>query len=149
MQANSAFFDTVNLDGEAVLSEKYSASGDNISNGDIQTYRGLILCENPNPIMHSFNAKISIESEDFLQLTYKNLALRGSVLRNTNFVIGIVLYVGLETKAHLNSKTTLRKTSWLVGRMHRFIKWMFLAIGILVLILAIAGVIFDQTTNWP
>ena len=33
--------------------------------------------------------------------------------------------------------------------MHRFIKWMFLAIGILVLILAIAGVIFEQVTKWP
>ena len=33
--------------------------------------------------------------------------------------------------------------------MHRFIKWMFLAIGVLVLMLAIAGVIFEQVAKWP
>ena len=104
VQANSAFFDTVNLDGEAILSEKFAALGKNVSTGDIQLIRGLIVCEEPNPVMSQFRGKISVESEDFIDLSVKNLALRGSVLRNTNFAIGIVVYVGTETKAHMNSK---------------------------------------------
>ena len=123
--------------------------GENIGSRELQTHRGLIVCEEPNPIMQRFNGKMSVESADFVPMTEKNLALRGSVLRNTTFVIGIVIYVGLETKAHLNSKKGKRKTSWLMNSMHKFIKWMFLAIGILVLFLAIGGVVFDQTKVWP
>ena len=149
VQANSAFFDTVNLDGEAILSEKFAALGKNVSTGDIQLIRGLIVCEEPNPVMSQFRGKISVESEDFIDLSVKNLALRGSVLRNTNFAIGIVAYVGTETKAHMNSKSRKRKKSWIMSVMHRFIKWMFLAIGVLVLMLAIAGVIFEQVAKWP
>ena len=59
------------------------------------------------------------------------------MLRNTDFVIGIVLYVGTDTKAHMNSKTRQRKTSWLIAWMHRLIYGMFVLIGSLILILTI------------
>ena len=52
VQANSAFFDTVNLDGESILSEKFAALGKNVNTGDLQQYRGLIICEEPNAVMH-------------------------------------------------------------------------------------------------
>ena len=148
VHANSAFFDTVNLDGEAILSERFSAMGKNIKTSEIQLYRGLIVCEEPNPVMCQFNGKISVESEDFIDLSFKNIALRGSVLRNTNFVIGIVVYVGTDTKAHMSSKLLQRKTSWIINVMHNFIIWMFLAIGVLTLTLAIAGTIFERESKW-
>ena len=50
VQANSAFFDTVNLDGEAILSERYAADG-NVNTGDLQLFRGLVGCEDPNPVI--------------------------------------------------------------------------------------------------
>lgn len=75
--------------------------------------------------------------------------MRGSILKNTNFIIGIVLYVGTDTKAYQNSKTRKRKQSWLIGRMHQYIVKMFWFIGALVLILALGGVAFQAMVDVP
>ena len=58
------------------------------------------MCEEPNPTIHRFRGGISVNNKDFLEVNMKNFAMRGSILRNTPFIIGIVLYVGSETKAH-------------------------------------------------
>ena len=39
-----------------------------------------------------------------LNLDYNNLLLRGSSLRNTEYIFGIVIYVGHNTKIMLNLK---------------------------------------------
>lgn len=41
--------------------------------------------------------------EKAVELTHKNLLLRGSVLKNTEFVIGIVVYTGHNTKIMMNT----------------------------------------------
>ena len=53
--------------------------------------------------MHRFSGLISEEGSDFSPVTQKNFAMRGSILRNTGFIIGIVVYVGTDTKAHMNA----------------------------------------------
>lgn len=44
-------------------------------------------------------------------LTEKNLLLRGSVLRATEWAVGVVVYSGKDTKLSLNSKSTPSKLS--------------------------------------
>ena len=95
----SAFFDTVSLDGETILTERY-ATNQQVSSGDLQLLKGMIMFEEPNLVMHKFRGLISIEAEKFKEVSDRNFAMRGSVLKNTNFVIGIVLYVGTDTKAY-------------------------------------------------
>ena len=108
------------------------------------------MCDEPSAIINKFNGVMSINNGEFFDLTYKNIALRGSLLRNTNFIIGIVLYVGTDTKAHMNNKRRRRKQSWLLYRMHEFIKRLFIVILSIVLILTIGGVIFDSVNDyWP
>ena len=60
----------------------------------------MLLTEHPNSIMHSFGGIVSFYSNQFMEVNMRNFAMRGSVLRNTSFVIGLVVYVGTETKAH-------------------------------------------------
>ena len=108
------------------------------------------MCDQPSPIINKFNGVMSIDNDEFFDITYKNLALRGSILKNTNFIIGIVLYVGNDTKAHMNSKKRKRKQSWLLVRMHQFIKRLFLVIAAIVLVMSVGGLIFDSVnSNWP
>lgn len=69
------------------------------------------------------------------------------MLRNTDFIIGLVLYVGTETKAHTNSKMRKRKQSWLIAWMHSLIYGMFIVIGTIVVILSIASIIFQSNSK--
>lgn len=62
------------------------------------------MIEEPTPVMHKFRGVLSRNSLDFEDVNERNFAMRGSVLRNTPFVLGIVLYVGTDTKAHQNAK---------------------------------------------
>ena len=73
--------------------------------------------------------------------------MRGSVLRNTSFVIGVVIYVGNETKAHQNVKMRTRKQSWLINEMHSYIVQMFFALGLVVLLLTFGGLTWQATTS--
>lgn len=144
----SAFFDTVSLDGETILTERF-ASSPNVSSGNLQTMKGMIMYEDPNLVMHKFNGIFSINNQEFQDISNRNFAMRGSVLKNTNFIIGIVLYVGTDTKAYQNSKTRKRKQSWLIGRMHELIVKMFWVIAALSLILALGGVAFQAMVDVP
>lgn len=38
-----------------------------------------------------------------IALTYDNFCLRGSTLRNTNYIVGLVVYTGMDTKIMKNS----------------------------------------------
>jgi len=107
--SGSAFFDTVSLDGETILSERYAVNNKHVGQLQIQNYRGMLMCEEPNPIIHRFKGLLSENNSPFLEVQDRNFAMRGSVLRNTNFVMGIVVYVGNDTKAHQNAKLMQRK----------------------------------------
>ena len=48
-----------------------------------------------------------------------NLLLRGSVLRNTDFIIGMVMYTGADTKIMLNSIPSKPKWSKLEEQLNR------------------------------
>ncbi|TNN08967.1 Phospholipid-transporting ATPase IK [Schistosoma japonicum] len=56
-------------------------------------------------------ANLDGEYEKFYPLTVKNLALRGTKLILTDYIIGLVVYTGKETKLSLNSQHTQRKYS--------------------------------------
>lgn len=75
---------------------------------------GEIICEKPNNAIYKFEgmAKIKqIESE--VPLNADNLILRGSSLRNTNYVYGISIFTGHDTKVMLNNASARYKFSTL------------------------------------
>ena len=80
-------------------------------------------------------------------MTYRNLILRGSILRSTEYAIGIVIYVGKETKIHLNSKKSIRKKSWLLNAMHQAIATLLLFLLLVVIVVTIAGVYFKNVAE--
>ena len=107
------------------------------------------MIEEPTPVMHKFRGVLSRNSLDFEDVNERNFAMRGSVLRNTPFVLGIVLYVGTDTKAHQNAKQQKRKTSWLINRMHRHFVKMFIAMGVVITVLSLCGAIFKSMGDMP
>ncbi len=63
---------------------------------------GELHCENPNKDLESFKGTVILEGKDHT-LSEKQLLLKGASLQNTDWVIGLVVYTGEETKIMLNS----------------------------------------------
>ena len=51
----------------------------------------------------------------------KNIALRGSVMRNTEYAIGIIVYSGMQTKIMKNLKKIPRKESNVMDLMNKML----------------------------
>jgi hypothetical protein len=64
--------------------------------------RGHIECEMPNERLNVFEGLITLEIDerraDVSPLSMEQLLLRGSSLRNTEFIYGAVIYAGEDTK---------------------------------------------------
>lgn len=59
-----------------------------------------IQYDKENPNFYDFKGKIS-NVNGYANLDHNNLILRGSILENTNYIYGCVLYVGNRTKIML------------------------------------------------
>lgn len=74
-----------------------------------------------------------------LSLNSDNLILKGSNLRNTDFIYGVVVYTGHHTKVMMNSAKPRRKTSDLEDLMNKSILIILVAQFTLALIAASIG----------
>jgi phospholipid-translocating ATPase len=111
---NVAFVETKNLDGETNLKSRNAVpalthlrTAADCAN-KLNTFR--IDCDRPDPNMYRLNAAVLANEERF-PVDMQTTLLRGTVLRNTGWVIGVVLYTGVDTKIVLNSGGTPSKRS--------------------------------------
>ncbi|AQL06847.1 Phospholipid-transporting ATPase 1 [Zea mays] len=117
-----AYIQTMNLDGESNLKTRYARQETTSMIYD-DTYSGLIECELPNRNIYEFTATMKLDSQR-VPLGQSNIVLRGCQLKNTEWVIGVVVYAGQETKAMLNSTISPSKSSNLESYMNRETLWL-------------------------
>ena len=99
---NLCFIETMNLDGETNLKIKKSLSNGFHPSSEAELYKckSVIECEAPNSSLYTFYGNISINDET-IPLSIAQILLRGCSLRNTDWVIGIVIYCGHDTKVRI------------------------------------------------
>ncbi|KHJ30289.1 putative aminophospholipid [Erysiphe necator] len=109
-QNGVAYIETMALDGEtnlkskqapSILAKKYKTID------EIVTCRAQIVAEDPNIDLYNFEGHLIIDDE-MLPLTCNEIILRGSILRNTSAVIGIVINTGEECKIRMNANKNPR-----------------------------------------
>lgn len=111
---NVAFVETMNLDGETNLKSRRGVPALSDLNtaqecaGPQTSFR--IQCERPDTDMYRLNANVTIDGSTS-SIDLSMTLLRGTVLRNTEWVIGIVLFTGLDSKIMMNSGGTPSKRS--------------------------------------
>jgi magnesium-transporting ATPase (P-type) len=69
--------------------------------------------EHPNKLIDSFTGIIDIKDGTREPILASNLLLRGCVLRNTDWVVGVVVNTGHDTKIMMSNTETKPKTSFL------------------------------------
>ena len=100
-----AYFETMALDGETNLKSKQASpylaqrckTMDNLIGGNIR-----LIVEDPNLDLYSFDGKV-VSDQEASPLTSNEIVYRGSVLRNTQEAIGVVVYSGEECKIRMNA----------------------------------------------
>lgn len=111
-----AYVQTINLDGESNLKTRYAKQETQLLAPN--RVSGLIRCEKPNRNIYGFHANVDIDGKR-VSLGPSNIILRGCELKNTNWVIGVAVYTGRETKVMLNSSGAPSKRSRLETHMNR------------------------------
>ncbi|KAJ3682917.1 hypothetical protein LUZ60_013144 [Juncus effusus] len=119
-----AYIQTMNLDGESNLKTRY-ARQETVSMVSENLYTGLIRCEQPNRNIYEFTAAMEFNNTR-VPLGQANIVLRGCQLKNTDWLIGVVVYAGQETKAMMNSTPSPSKSSKLESYMNRETLWLSL-----------------------
>lgn len=104
-EENVAFVETKNLDGETNLKSRHAVdalTSLRTANACAGAQGFKIDCEAPDINMYKLNAAVA-KSDKSYPVDIQTTLLRGTVLRNTRWVIGIVLFTGEDTKITLNS----------------------------------------------
>lgn len=105
-KSNIAFMQTTNLDGENSLKQKEGlsilSSLLNRNQGKMNLLRGLIEIEQPNSNIYKTQGSVQIDEQKYI-FSNDNVLLRAATLKNTDFVFGIVIYTGKDTKTMNNN----------------------------------------------
>ncbi|OXB58579.1 hypothetical protein ASZ78_004402 [Callipepla squamata] len=133
------YVETAGLDGETNLKQRRVVRGysEQVSEIDPEKFLSRIECESPNDDLNHFRGFVENSSKDRVGLSKENLLLRGCTVRNTEAVVGIVVYAGHETKAMLNNSGPHYKRSKLERKVNSDILWCVL----LLILMCLTGAI--------
>lgn len=113
-----AYILTINLDGESNLKTRYAKQETLAKNLENDKISGLIKCEKPNRNIYGFQGNMEIDGKR-MSLGPSNIVLRGCMLKNTAWAVGVAVYAGRETKVMLNSSGAPSKRSRLETHMNK------------------------------
>ncbi|POS84150.1 P-type ATPase-like protein [Erysiphe pulchra] len=154
------YVETKNLDGETNLKIRHALrSGRKIKHArDCEKAEFRIESEPPQANLYQYSGAAhwtqkSMESDDeILQMSeaisINNILLRGCNLRNTDWVLGVVVFTGFDTKIMMNSGITPSKRSRISRELNLNVIYNFIILLLMCLIAAIIqGVTWSQGNN--
>uniref|UniRef100_A0A803MXJ7 Phospholipid-transporting ATPase n=1 Tax=Chenopodium quinoa TaxID=63459 RepID=A0A803MXJ7_CHEQI len=139
------YVETTNLDGETNLKLKQAPEVTAGLNEDsmFQNFRAIIRCEDPNANLYSFIGNLDLKGQQH-PLSSPQLLLRESQLRNTEYIYGVSIFTGHDTKVIQNSVDPPSKRSKIERRTDVIVIFLFF----LLFLLGIFGsIVFGIVTN--
>lgn len=147
------YIETSNLDGETNLKMRQGLTQTCklLTTKDVQQLVGIVECELPNRHLYEFIGNLRLLGKQSNPLGPDQILLRGARLRNTNWIFGVVIYTGHETKLMMNSMSAPLKRSTVDKITNNQILMLFLLLIVLCLVSAIASEIWTKehlTRDW-
>uniref|UniRef100_A0A672N4J4 Phospholipid-transporting ATPase n=1 Tax=Sinocyclocheilus grahami TaxID=75366 RepID=A0A672N4J4_SINGR len=107
------YIETSNLDGETNLKirQGLQITAEIKDIDSLMRLSGRMECESPNRHLYEFVGNIRLDGHSTVPLGPDQILLRGAQLRNTQWVHGIVVYTGHDTKLMQNSTSPPLKLS--------------------------------------
>ncbi|XP_016559309.2 probable phospholipid-transporting ATPase 4 [Capsicum annuum] len=139
------YVETMNLDGETNLKVKRSLEATLSLDGEEQFSKFLatVRCEDPNPNLYTFVGNLELDNESH-PLSPTQILLRDSKLRNTDYIYGVVVFSGPDTKAVRNSTRSPSKRSRVERKMDHVIYVLFGMLILISLVSSIASAVFTK-----
>lgn len=144
--AGICYVETKSLDGETNLKLRqglevtYTTMLSDHAVGDLQ---GVVVCETPNNSIHRFSGSMTLKGGAKEVITTNAIILRGSNIRNTEFIYGLVVNTGPDTKIMMASSNTPIKWSNMERRLNQQIRY----ICFLMVALCLVGAICSTAWN--
>ena len=149
-----SYVETKNLDGEINLKFRQANKSihDSIFNSDyskLSTLKYVCITKPPNEFIYKFDATLYKTDPDgtvsdptqFHLFNNSSFLLRGCTLRQTEYIIGVAIYVGHNTKSMINSPDLRAKHSSVEIEMNKHLIAIFITQLIISIILSISYVI--------
>ncbi|EFC44129.1 predicted protein [Naegleria gruberi] len=124
----SCKIETANLDGETNLKARYCPKGLSVFSTPekLADMKGIVDCQPPSEQLYKFKGSIKIDGlGPEIPLSHQNLLLKGSILRSTQHIYGIVIYSGPDTKIMKNMQKGKVKFSFVNSMLNYFIGALF------------------------
>ncbi|KAL5553542.1 hypothetical protein UlMin_040943 [Ulmus minor] len=139
------YVETMNLDGETNLKLKQALEVTSFlhDDSDLENFKAIVKCEDPNANLYSFVGTLEYEEQQY-PLSPQQLLLRDSKLRNTDYVYGVVIFTGPDTKVIQNSTDPPSKRSKVERKMDKIIYFLF---SLLFLMAFVGSVFFGINTE--
>ncbi|TGZ61385.1 hypothetical protein CRM22_008025 [Opisthorchis felineus] len=164
---------TANLDGEVSVKTHYALAKTHsvysivaaeypqqLRFDDVKQFEHLITeidYEAPNADLTKFEGNLVIPSKESpgshvnYPISAENVLLRGTKLKSTDFVLGLVAYTGDDTKLSMNSKKCIRKYSSREERLNLVLALFFLVAISLCVLFTVASTLwssYHQAFSW-
>lgn len=140
------YVETTNLDGETNLKLKQAlqATMNLTEDSSFKDFKAIIRCEDPNASLYSFIGSLNLGEEQY-PLSPQQLLLRDSKLRNTEYIYGVVIFTGHDTKVIQNSTAPPSKRSKIERRVDKIVYLLFAG---LVLLSVVGSIFFGIWTSY-
>ncbi|KAK8864519.1 hypothetical protein IAR55_001769 [Kwoniella newhampshirensis] len=146
------YIETANLDGETNLKIKQShPSTASLTNPQATSLlRGHLLSEAPNSSLYTYDGTLNLSSAHPGSASTKipvgpnQMLLRGAQLRNTEWVYGVVVNAGHETKLMRNATEAPIKRTAVERQVNRQILYLF----VLLIILSLVSTVGSSIRTW-
>ena len=131
-ESGFCYIETKNIDGETNLKSKQSIPKFRKKlkkDDDLSTLKYVCITKPPNEFIYKFDAtlyKINNQGKikninKYILLDNKSFLLRGCTLRQTDYIIGVAIYIGENTKTMRNAPKVKTKHSTVESNMNKLI----------------------------
>ncbi|GAQ83484.1 phospholipid-transporting ATPase 3 [Klebsormidium nitens] len=144
------YVETMNLDGETNLKirKAMERTWEYVTAEAAAEFKNAAIeCELPNNSLYTFVGNLMV-GKQVLPLSPNQILLRGCSLRNTEHVVGVIIFTGHETKVMMNAMDVPSKRSTLEKKLDRLIITLFIVLFAMCFIGAVGSALFVDDKQW-